>query len=161
MPGGDCLKHFLHFGTAFRTINQKNVNKVIKSNIMDKQLKPGINHIEFWVSDIQRSMKFYNSFLSLIGWKQMSEVSFSNGSMVIYFQEMKGIEKLKSLGVRHLCFQATAKEQVDQVYTALANQTHIIRGPLLMPYSKEYYTVDFHDLDGQVIEVAHTPYADL
>lgn len=129
---------------------------------MDNQLKPGINHIEFWVSDIRKSVEFYNSFLSLIGWKPISEVSFSNGIMVIYFQEMKGIEKIRSLGVRHLCFQATEKEQVDQVYDALmAIQTKIIRGPLLMPYSKEYYTVDFYDLDGQVLEVAHTPYADL
>lgn len=60
---------------------------------MENQLRPGINHIEFWVSDIRKSIKFYNSFLSLIGWEQITEVSFSNGSMVIYFQEMKGIEK--------------------------------------------------------------------
>lgn len=127
---------------------------------MDNQLRPGINHIEFWVSDVRKSMKFYNSFLSLIGWKQLSDVSFSNGSMVIYFQEMKNIEKTRSLGVRHLCFQATEKEQVDQVYIALiAEQTKVIRGPMVMPYSKEYYTVDFYDLDSQVIEVAHTPYA--
>jgi len=129
---------------------------------MDNQLKPGINHIEFWVSDIRKSMKFYNSFLSLIGWKQISEVSFSTGSMVIYFREMKDIEKTRSLGVRHLCFQATEKGQVDHVYDALiAQQTKIIRGPILMPYSKEYYTVDFYDLDGQVIEVAFSPYANL
>jgi catechol 2,3-dioxygenase-like lactoylglutathione lyase family enzyme len=125
---------------------------------MENKLNPGINHIEFWVSDIQRSMKFYNSFLSLIGWEQISAVSFSNGNMVIYFQEMKNVEKTKSLGVRHLCFQAINKEQVDQVYGALMNeQADIIRGPQIMPYSKDYYTVDFYDPDGQVTEVAHTP----
>lgn len=129
---------------------------------MGIKLKPGINHIEFWVSDISKSMKFYASFLSLIGWKQISQVSFSDGSMVIYFMEMKGIEKMRSLGVRHLCFQATEKEQVDEVADALlAEQANIIRGPLLMPYSKDYYTVDFYDPDGQVIEVAHTPHASL
>ena len=127
---------------------------------MAVQLKPGINHIEFWVSDIGKSMKFYNSFLSLIGWTQISAVSFSDGSMVIYFLEMKGVEKMKSLGVRHLCFQATEKKQVDLVAKALVNEhADIIRGPLLMPYSKEYYTVDFRDPDGQVIEVAHIPNA--
>lgn len=129
---------------------------------MNNQLKPGINHIEFWVSDLTKSMKFYNSFLSLVGWKKISDVSFSNGQMVIYFQEMNGIEKNKSLGMRHLCFQATEKEQVDQVYNALiTEQAKFIRGPLLMPYSREYYTIDFYDPDGQVIEVAHTPYANL
>lgn len=127
---------------------------------MDVKLKPGINHIEFWVSDIGKSMKFYNSFLSLIGWTQISAVSFSDGSMVIYFLEMKGVEKMKSLGVRHLCFEATEKKQVDLVAKALVNEhADIIRGPLLMPYSKDYYTVDFRDPDGQVIEVAHIPNA--
>jgi catechol 2,3-dioxygenase-like lactoylglutathione lyase family enzyme len=129
---------------------------------MDKQLQPGINHIEFWVSDLPRSMKFYNTFLSLIGWKQISEVSFSNGSMVIYFMEMKDVEKTRSLGVRHLCFQALTTAQVDEVHQALLKvEADFLRGPLLMPYSKEYYTVDFYDPDGQIIEVAHTPYAAL
>ena len=126
------------------------------------KLQPGINHIEFWVSNRDLSMKFYNSFLSLIGWKKISDVSFTNGSMIIYFQEMKDVDKTKSLGMRHLCFQAVEKEQVDQVYDALlTEQAKFIRGPLLMPYSKDYYTVDFYDPDGQVIEVAYTPYANL
>ncbi|MGS2738246.1 VOC family protein [Sinomicrobium sp. M5D2P17] len=125
---------------------------------MKNKLKPGINHIEFWVSDIPKSIKFYSSFLPLIGWEQISNVSFSDGSMVIYFVEMKGVDKIKSLGVRHLCFQATEKEQVNKVYEALETiKATIIRGPLLMKYSAAYYTVDFYDPDGQVLEVAHTP----
>lgn len=126
------------------------------------KLQPGINHIEFWVSNLETSIKFYNSFLSLVGWKQISNVSFSNGSMVIYFQEMKEVQNTRSLGVRHLCFQAMEKEQVDLVFDALVTeQAKFIRSPLLMPYSKDYYTVDFYDPDGQVIEVAYTPYANL
>jgi catechol 2,3-dioxygenase-like lactoylglutathione lyase family enzyme len=126
--------------------------------MMEVKLKPGINHIEFWVSDLHKSIQFYNIFLSLIGWKQISEVSFSNGSMVIYFREMKEVGKINSLGIRHLCFQATEKKQVDQVYDALLReQATFIRGPLFMLYSREYYTVDFYDPDGQVLEVAHTP----
>jgi len=127
---------------------------------MNLKLKPGINHIEFWVTDLLKSMKFYNSFLSLVGWEQISEVSFSTGSMVIYFQERKDMDKKNSLGMRHICFQATEKEKVDQVYKAmLAEQATFIRVPQVMPYSKEYYTVDFYDPDGQVIEVAYTPFA--
>ena len=75
---------------------------------------------------------------------------------------MKDVQKTRSLGVRHLCFQATEREQVDQVYNALLNEhAEFIRGPLLMPYSKDYYTIDFFDPDGQVLEVAHTPHANV
>jgi len=127
---------------------------------METTLKPGINHIEFWVSDIPQSMTFYNSFLTLVGWKRSSDRSFTDGSMVIYFMEMKDVEKTRSLGIRHICFQAVEKKQVDEVHQALMKQeAKIIRGPVIMPYSREYYTVDFYDPDGQVIEVAHTPYA--
>jgi len=129
---------------------------------MDIKLKTRLNHIEFWVSDLRKSIKFYNSFLPLVGWKQISEVSFTDGNTVIYFQEMKDVQKTRSLGVRHLCFQATEREQVDRVYNALVNeQAKFIRGPLPMPYSKDYYTIDFFDPDGQVLEVPHTPHADI
>lgn len=61
---------------------------------MNVDLNPGINHIEFWVSDLNKSMEFYQNFLPLIGWNQISPASFSTGSMVIYFLEMKGVEKM-------------------------------------------------------------------
>jgi len=129
---------------------------------MEKTLTPGINHIEFWVSDLFAAMKFYNSFLTLIGWKQISGASFSNGAMVIYFVERKNDIKTASLGMRHLCFQAVEKNQVDQVYDALsAEGAAFIRGPIAMPYSEQYYTVDFYDPDGQILEVAYTPYPTL
>lgn len=124
----------------------------------DRNLKYGINHIEFWVSDLKRSVLFYNSFLSLIGWKKISSNSFSDGNMVIYFIEKRDKQKVDSLGMRHLCFQAIEKKQVDEVHKILLNlNAKIIRGPILMPYSEGYYTVDFYDPDGQVLEVAYTP----
>lgn len=127
---------------------------------MNTTLRPGINHIEYWVSNLSKSIKFYSCFLSIIGWEQISEVSFSNGSMVIYFVESKKIHTKVSHGVRHICFQAMEKDQVNQVYHELATEkAEFIRGPIMMPYSKEYYTVDFYDPDGQVVEVAHTPYS--
>ena len=120
----------------------------------------GINHIEFWVSDLSKSMNFYNRFLSIIGWKQISEVSFSNGSMIIYLMEQKNTSKENSFGIRHICFNAVQKKLVDEVYDALhSDGAKIIRGPMIMPYSKDYYTVDFYDPDGQILEVAHTPHA--
>ena len=126
---------------------------------MNNESIPGINHIEFWVSDIKKAIPFYQSFLTIIGWKSLCPVSFTNGSIEIFFSERSENRKLDSLGIRHLCFQATTSEQVDRVYRILLDmETTFIRKPQIMNYSKAYYTVDFYDPDGQIIEVAHTPY---
>ena len=126
---------------------------------MNNQSKPGINHIEFWVSDLKKTIPFYQSFLMIIGWKLINPISFTNGNMEIYFSERRDNKKIDSLGIRHLCFQATTREQVDRVYENLLKLgTTFIRKPQFMNYSKAYYTVDFYDPDTQIIEVAHTPY---
>lgn len=150
---GCCFKIMAIFSSNFITIvleiNKKNIKKMIKA---------GIHHLEFCVSDITQSMKFYGSFLNLIGWEKISANSFSSGETTIYFVERKNDEKANSLGIRDLCFQATEKVQVDQIYDILsAENAKIIRGPVEMPYSEGYYTVDFYDPDGQILEVAYTP----
>lgn len=74
------------------------------------------------------------------------------------FYRKKNKKKVDSLGMRHLCFQAIEKNQVDEVHKTLLNlNAKIIRGPILMSYSEGYYTVDFYDPDGQIMEVAYTP----
>ncbi|WP_461488347.1 VOC family protein [Pontibacter sp. HJ8] len=64
-----------------------------------------------------------------------------------------------SLGVRHICFHAVSRAVVDQVGEWLKNRKgDLLRGPQEMPlYSVSYYTVDFRDPNGFVLEVAHTP----
>lgn len=119
--------------------------------------KPGINHIEFWVCDLKKSIDFYAKFFPIIGWKQLNEAVFCTENLEIYFIE-KPLGKLDSLGVRHICFQAENRKVVDQVYALLSTQNIlVIRGPIETEYSKDYYTIDFYDPDGNVFEVAHTP----
>lgn len=50
-------------------------------------IKVGIKHIEFWVSDLKRSLQFYKPLFSLIHWKQVNGNGFSNGETKIYFVE--------------------------------------------------------------------------
>jgi catechol 2,3-dioxygenase-like lactoylglutathione lyase family enzyme len=119
---------------------------------------PGINHIEFWVSDLKRSLPFYEPLFSAIGWRKLGEGEFSSGSTVIYFVE-RTVPKADTLGPRHICFQAASRDVVDTVGKLLtASSATILWGPVEMAeYSEGYYTVDFRDPDGYVLEVAHTP----
>ena len=129
---------------------------------MDYPCGPGINHIEFWVKNLEESVRFYSELFPLIGWHALNQTSFSCGQHEIYFKEMP-ISFHENLGVRHVCYHATSREVVDAVGEWLRRQNaDIIRGPLEMShYSAGYYTVDFRDPNGFVLEVAFTPNARL
>lgn len=121
------------------------------------KLAPGINHLEIWVRDVPQTMAFFTPIMEIIGWKKLNERAFATEHIDIYFLPAES-SALPALGVRHICLQATTKEQVNQVAAHLASiKADIIRGPVEMPYSKDYYTVDFRDPSGLVYEVAYTP----
>jgi catechol 2,3-dioxygenase-like lactoylglutathione lyase family enzyme len=119
----------------------------------------GINHIEFWVSNLARSSAFYSAIFAELGWRKMSDTEFSSGSTMFYLIE-KPVSSVDTAGPRHICFQADSPKTVETIAKILKDHhAKIIRGPVEMPeYSKDYYTVDFRDPDGYVIEVAHTPH---
>ena len=125
---------------------------------MNSRYGPGINHIEFWVKDLDESTAFYSELFPMIGWYALNKTSYSCGQHEIYFREMP-VALHDSLGVRHICFHAVSREVVDLVGVWLKNRkADIIRGPQEMPhYNATYYTVDFRDPNGFVLEVAHTP----
>lgn len=117
--------------------------------------KATIKHIEFWTSDLDRSIKFYEAIFKIIGWKKTESNAFSNGETKIYFIE-QNVKSGKSVGPRHICFLANSRETVDAIGKAMLEmQTDIIRGPMESQYKdRTSYTVDFRDPDGYVIEVA-------
>lgn len=117
--------------------------------------KTTIKHIEFWVSNLECSIKFYEKILGLIGWEKIEFNTFSNGETKIYFVE-QNVKSEKTAGPRHICFLAVSQEVVDEVAKLLLEiQADIIRGPLESQYKdRSSYTVDFRDPDGYVIEVA-------
>lgn len=117
--------------------------------------KATIKHIEFWVSNLERSIKFYEGIFGLIGWNKIESNAFSNGETKIYFIE-QDVKSEKTIGPRHICFLAASQDIVDKVAKLLLEtQTDIIRGPLESQYQdRSSYTVDFRDPDGYIIEVA-------
>ena len=120
-----------------------------------------IKHIEFLVSNLEKAMYFYTGLFGIVGWKQVSENGFKINDTKIYFKENTELSMQKSLGPRHICFQASDRAMVDRVGTYLVeSKARIIRGPQEISgekYSKGYYTVDFYDPDGYILEVAHSP----
>lgn len=125
---------------------------------MEINSKQGIKHIEIAVSDLQKSLNFYRSLFEIIGWKEVDKNGFANGNIKIYLKKWD-YPVGNSLGVRHLCFWAENREIVDKVGDYIKSVgVKIIRGPLVVSeYSPDYYTVDFYDLDGFMLEVAYTP----
>ncbi|HEY4652476.1 MAG TPA: VOC family protein [Pontibacter sp.] len=129
---------------------------------MEYPYGPGINHIEFWVKDLEQSLAFYSKLFPLIGWYALTRTSYSCGQHEIYFREMP-VTLHDSLGVRHICFHAVSRAVVNEVGEWLQSiKGDIIRGPQEMPhYDASYYTIDFRDPNGFVLEVAHTPAIEL
>ena len=118
----------------------------------------GIKHIEFWVSDLQKSLEFYSQLFPLIGWQQSDETSFGFADAKIYFIQQDVIFN-KNIGPRHICFLADSKETVNKVGQFLKDiGAFIIRGPIESKYkNRSSYTVDFKDPDGYILEVATKP----
>lgn len=118
----------------------------------------GIGHLEFWVKNLEESLLFYSQLFPLIGWHALNNTSYSCGIHEVYFKEMP-VALHDSLGVRHICFHASSREVVDKVGEWLRSvNANILRGPQPMPqYDDSYYTVDFRDPNGFVLEVTHMP----
>ena len=122
-------------------------------------LQPGIKHLEFWVSNLDVALNFYQPLFFLIGWAQYANNGFRavGSGTKIYFRE-SNVTKMDTVGPRHVCFRALSREVVNKVKEYLmTTRAKVIRGPLETDYNgKKSYHVDFRDPDGYIIEVSYT-----
>jgi catechol 2,3-dioxygenase-like lactoylglutathione lyase family enzyme len=118
-------------------------------------MNTGIKHIEFWVSNLEKSLNFYKQLFTIINWQLVDDNGFTDGDTKIYFIEQP-VNLIPSVGPRHICFLAHSKATVDEVGKFLKNfNMSTIRGPLESDFKgRSSYTVDFKDPDGYIIEVA-------
>lgn len=116
---------------------------------------PGIKHIEFWVSNLEKSLNFYRELFKIIGWEEYDNNGFRCGMTKIYFYE-KDVNFNENIGPRHICFEADSVDVVEKVKDALVrNGNFIIRGPVEYTYKgNTAMTIDFKDPDGYILEVA-------
>lgn len=102
----------------------------------------GIKHIEFWVSNLEKSLEFYKALFIILDWKLVEEKGFTNGETKIYFKEQP-VSFNKNIGPRHIYFLAGSRELVDEVGDFLkTNNSFIIRGPIDSHYKdRSSYTL--------------------
>lgn len=126
-----------------------------------------LSHIELYVSDYSKSIRFYDSILIPLGWSrlvcQKSHTVFSDGHMKIVLGPVE--EKYlsppyhrKRVGLNHLAFYAPTKKFVDDYIESV-----LMPNAIKCLYENEskgdetYYSVFFEDPDRIKIEIVYSP----
>lgn len=121
-----------------------------------------LNHITLFVSDIERSKKFYAAALAPLGYRLLRDKGASagfgqsdtDGARDFWIKQVpETLPEVKSFSC--LAFTATNKEQVDGFHKAALEAGATDNGaPGYRPkYHPGYYAAFIHDPDGYNIEV--------
>jgi catechol 2,3-dioxygenase-like lactoylglutathione lyase family enzyme len=120
-----------------------------------------VDHIDLVVSSLERSLPFYKELLSAWGKVYDHTIEGERGEEVHYIglaeSQTEGDFDRYGLGVHHVCFSATSREQVDERAGWLREQAEIESGPEEYDYVEGYYAVFFYDPDGLKLEIAYIP----
>src|SRR3989344_3252760 len=110
----------------------------------------GLHHIEIYVSDLNRSVEFWGWFLTKIGYEPYQTWdkgrSWKLGdSYIVFVQAEKDFLDIsyhrKRVGLNHLAFRATSREQVDEITAELKQRGVTILYSDKHPYAggKDHY----------------------
>jgi glyoxylase I family protein len=133
----------------------------------------GVDHLDLVVSDLERSLGFYIELLAPLGFTRTSEIEGERGERVVYIGGTGGpsvsLREAQSdahpvpydryaVGIHHLAFVASSREQVDERAAWLSDRgAEIESGPEEYGYTPGYYAVFFYDPDGIKLEIVHKP----
>jgi glyoxylase I family protein len=134
-----------------------------------------IDHLDLVVTDLERSLAFYNGLLEPLGFVRNIEIEGERGERVVYIGGSGGasvsLREAQSdahpipydryaVGIHHLCFGAASRELVDERAAWLRERgAEIESGPAEYGYTPGYYAVFFYDPDGIKLEIMHRPSA--
>lgn len=137
---------------------------------------PTIDHLDLVVSDLPRSLAFYQGLLGPLGWTRAREIEGERGEPVVYIGGVPpnrpmalSLRQAQSsahgvpydryaVGIHHVAFSAGSREEVDGRAAWLREQGAAIEsGPEEYGYTPGYYAVFFSDPDGIKLEVVHKP----
>jgi catechol 2,3-dioxygenase-like lactoylglutathione lyase family enzyme len=128
-----------------------------------------INHIALTVTDLARSVSFYERALGFLGYRLAErgdayvEWEGACGWFILRpaSAESRGRPHERTApGLHHLAFSAGSRDEVDAFHreVLLPLGAQVLDPPQVWPqYSAGYYAVFFLDPDGMKLELAHTP----
>lgn len=128
-----------------------------------------INHIDLTVSDLPRSMAFYDVVLGELGFRRSEEYAgdVPNWSLVCGPAHLSiGLHQARvtqthdryAPGLHHLAFHAESRAAVDVMYALLLrSQMRVLDAPAEYDYTPGYYALFFADPDGLKLEVVYEP----
>ncbi len=133
-----------------------------------------IDHLDLVVSDLERSLAFYQALLGPLGYSRLSEIKGERGERVLYVgrEGGKGSISLRErqsqarevpydrydIGIHHIALSAPSRAVVDERAAWLVEEgAEIESGPKEYEYTPGYYAVFFYDPDGLKLEILHRP----
>lgn len=125
----------------------------------------GIDHVYIAVSNLERSERFYDAVMSVLGFKKNTfridgdpHVQYFNRHFGYVLRPARTARAYDSYapGLHHFCFRVDHEDDVKAVAHALA-QLHIeVTEPTLYPeYAEDYVACFFQDPDGIRLEVTN------
>ncbi len=132
-------------------------------------MTPFLSHISLNVSDLRRSTRFYDLFLSCLGFRRcrtiQTEVGYSNESVKVFLRAcdprfLRRSYHRKAVGLNHLAFQVASREEVDRVHVKLVKdlEVQVLYGtPRAFDVQYEYYALFVEDPDRIKLEVVYSP----
>ncbi|MBI3451633.1 MAG: VOC family protein [Rhodospirillales bacterium] len=126
-----------------------------------------MHHLELTVTDMARSVKFYDAVLDFLGYRKIEEkpelVGWAGkaGALFIAPANPKSANKAHdrySPGLHHFAWAAESRAEVDRLHGVLKGfGARILDAPAEYDYMPGYYAVFFADPDGMKLELVHTP----
>jgi catechol 2,3-dioxygenase-like lactoylglutathione lyase family enzyme len=132
-----------------------------------------LSHVDLTVTDLQRSVGFYDRVLGRLGYRRMDGVGAgapcwaiadaSGGFFTIALKpartESTGDRHDRyAPGLHHLAFHADSRADVDRFHDFLLDiGATVLDAPAEYDYTQGYYAVFFADPDGIKLEVVYEP----
>jgi len=130
---------------------------------MIKKRNSFIHHIELNVTNIKKSIAFYNPILTWLGFRRCGAKIWVHDNLLICIWKKTVKEKrvIEGAGLHHLAFGVETQKEVDDFYNEVLLKINGIKIKSPPKYCPEfrykiYYATYFDDPDGNYLEVVYT-----